>query len=325
MDWQPKFSAALYAHFGPRFVDGPSVDAIDNAFTSIDRIPDLSGVEVLSTTTVTPQNAPEIKKRLDDRGLSCSIVHHGEPYVRGEFSDGGLIAADLSVRRSALDMCYRSLEAARLLDAPGVYVFNPMDGVDYPFQRDFRRMREHLVEGLRAICEEAGELRVALEYRPNFPRGRATVASASQILDVIHEVDRPNLGVQLECSHALMAAENLGQVSWETTRRGLLYHIHLNDTQLPQDLSLIFGTVHFWECLEMMYWLREAEYSNYLGLDAVFTREDAVRSSTQFIRNVQFMLRVLDAMDYDALSRSMESGDILESQVIIWKAVRETR
>ena len=57
-----------------------------------------------------------------------------------------------------------------------------------------------------------------------------------------------------------MSGENVAQAAWEAARRGLLYHVHLNDTQLPQDLSTIFASHHLWEALEMLHWLREADY-----------------------------------------------------------------
>ena len=322
MTWQPRFSTSLYHHLA--VLDGPSEAQIDQAFARFDRIPGLAGVEFFSGTTVTLQNAGHIKQRLDDRGLVCSMVHHGEPYVRGALAAAAFTAPDRETRRAAIDMCLNAVEVARALGGLGVYVFAPMDGADYPFQQDFRAARQHTMDALHEICEAAGDLKVALEFRPYAPRGWATVGSASRVLEIIAEMDRPNLGMQLEVSHTLMSLENLAQAVWEAARRGLLYHVHLNDTQLPQDLSTIFGSQHFWECLEMLYWLREADYPYFLGMDVVWTREEPVACAIQYIENTQFMLRVLDAIDRTSLTEAMGRNDILATQRLLWKALRET-
>ena len=322
MDWAPRYSVGLYHHLG--MVDGPSMDQIDEAFRAVDQIPDLAGVEFFSGTCVTLDNAHQVKERLDDRGLKCSMIHHGEPYIRGSFPWAAFTSPDAAERREAIDMCRHAVEVARALDGLGIYVFTPMDGADYPFQQDFRAARERTLDALREICEAAGELKVALEFRPYLPRGWAMVGSMSKTLEIIGELNLPNLGAQLEVSHTLMSGENVAQAAWEAARRGLLYHVHLNDTQLPQDLSTIFASHHLWESLEMLHWLREADYPYFLGMDVVWTREEPIRSAQQFVANTNYLLRVLDAIDAESLADAMSRNDILDTQELVWRALRET-
>ena len=213
MDWAPRYSVGLYHHLG--MVDGPSMDQIDEAFRAVDQIPDLAGVEFFSGTCVTLDNAHQVKQRLDDRGLKCSMIHHGEPYIRGSFPWAAFTSPDAGERREAIDMCRHAVEVARALDGLGIYVFTPMDGADYPFQQDFRAARERTLDALREICEAAGELKVALEFRPYLPRGWAMVGSMSKTLEIIGELNLPNLGAQLEVSHTFMSGENVAQAAWE--------------------------------------------------------------------------------------------------------------
>lgn len=324
MSFSPRFSTGLYHHLAPNAMDLPSNDEIDRAFNGLDKIPDVSAVEFFASTTVTPENVSHVKRRLEDRGLDCSMVHHGEPYIRGQFSEAAFTSPNPVTRRAAIDMCLRAIDIARALDGLGVYVFTPMDGADYPFQKDFHSSREYTVEALHEICEAAADIKIALEFRPYAPRGWANVGSVSKSLDLINSIDRSNLGIQLEVSHTLMSLENLAQATWEAAQRNRLFHVHLNDTQLPQDLSTIFGSHHFWECLEMLYWLQEVEYPYYLGVDVVWTREEPVASGTQFIRNAQFMLRILASLNRPALSEAISNNDVLASQELLWKALRET-
>ena len=107
MDWTPKYSVGLYHHLG--MADGPSMGEIDDAFRAVDQIPDLAGIEFFSGTCVTLDNAHQVKQRLDDRGLQCSMIHHGEPYIRGSFPVGRLHLA----RRSRTARGHRHVPARR--------------------------------------------------------------------------------------------------------------------------------------------------------------------------------------------------------------------
>ncbi len=322
--WRPRFSDGLYRHFPTAFVDRPTNDEIDRAFEDMDGVPDVEGVEFFGDTTVTLENAAHVRRRLDERGLVCANVYPAEPSVRGTFAQALFTAGEESERRAAIELSMRAVEVARALGGNRVYLFTALDGADYPFQQDYRSARKYTVEALQEICERAGEVNMALECRPHTPKGWTNIGSIAASLDLITEVARPNLGVQLEIAHTILAGENLGQMAWETGRRGLLYHVHLNDTKPPIDVGTVFGSHHFWECLEFLYWLREVNYSNFLGIDAFWFREDARQNAVQLVRNVQFMVRVLDALDRDRLAQAMAAQDINASQALLWAALRGT-
>ena len=95
----------------------------------------------------------------------------------------------------------------------------------------------------------------------------------------------------------------MGQAAWDAARLGRLHHLHLNDTQLPIDIGTIFASHHFWECLELLYWLREADYAGFLGIDCFWWQVDSALNAAQQVHNIHFMLRVLDALDDSALPR----------------------
>ena len=56
----------------------------------------------------------------------------------------------------------------------------------------------------------------------------------------------------------------------------------------------------------------------------MWTREESIGSAKQFLENIQFLFRVLDAIDDSALRQAMGDRDILVSQSLIWRALRET-
>ena len=108
----------------------------------------------------------------------------------------------------------RAVEVARALGGNRVYLFTALDGADYPFQQDYRSARKYTVEALQEICERAGEVNMALECRSHTPKGWTNIGSIAASLDLITEIARPNLGVQLEIAHTILAGENLGQMAW---------------------------------------------------------------------------------------------------------------
>lgn len=322
-DWRPRFSDGLYRHFPTRHVDGPSNDEIDAAFADLDRVPGVEGVEMFSRTTVTLENTAHIKRRLDDRGLECAMVSHGETVARG-FPKALWTSPEAGDRRNAIDMALYSIEVANALDARGIYLFSALDGPDYPFQQDFRRARGYTVEALREICDAAGDLLVALEYRAHTPKGWSNIGSMAATLDLANEVGHPNLGAQLEVAHTLLSHENLGQAAWDAARVGRLHHLHMNDTQLPTDIGTIFASSHFWECLELLYWLREANYTGFLGIDCFWWRVDSSLNASQQIRNIGFMLRMIDLLDDEEFRNAVADQDILTTQHRIWGALSHT-
>jgi xylose isomerase len=277
---------------------------------------------MFSRTTVTLENAAHIKRRLDERGLECAMVSHGETVARG-FPKALWTAPEAFDRRVAIEMALYSIKVARALDARGIYLFTALDGPDYSFQQNFRLARKYTIEALREICDAAGDLLVALEYRAHTPKGWSNIGSMSSTLDLAREVDRPNLGAQLEVAHTLLSHENLGQAAWDASRAGRLHHLHLNDTVIPTDIGTVFASIHFWECLELLYWLRESAYAGFLGIDCFWWRVDSAINATQQIQNIHFMLRVLDCLDDLAFRDALAQQDILATQHMLWQALRQ--
>ena len=209
--WRPRFSDGLYRHFPTRHVDGPSNAEIDAAFRHMDGVPDVEGVECFSRTTVTLENAAHVKRRLDERGLVCAMVSHGETVARG-FPKALWTAPETGMSGATPSTWLSTRSRWRAPSMPrGIYLFTALDGPDYPFQQNFRRARGYTVDALREICDAAGELLVALEYRIHTPKGWSNIGSMAATLDLAFEVGRPNLGAQLEVAHTLLSHENLGQ------------------------------------------------------------------------------------------------------------------
>lgn len=93
-----------------------------------------------------------------------------------------------------------------------------------------------VVPALRRCVQAAGDVRIALEYKPG-----TSVADAATTIDLCAEVD--GLGVLLDTGHAFAADEDPAEV---VDRLGdLLLHVHLGDAALGgSDDDLPCGRVH---------------------------------------------------------------------------------
>jgi len=92
------------------------------------------------------------------------------------------------------------------------------------------------VDGLRQVRDEAGDVRVAVEYKPD-----TAVATAADALALAAAV--PGTGVLLDTGHAHAAGEDPAEVV--AALGDLLWHVHLGDAALgAEDDDLPLGRLH---------------------------------------------------------------------------------
>jgi sugar phosphate isomerase/epimerase len=98
-----------------------------------------------------------------------------------------------------VDSIFDATEAVRFAAAVGANTVSVVGGsVGSHISKHARRL---LVESLRTVCEFAAELDVRLALHPSAgaqPRRRAVMGNLDETLDVLHAVERPNLGLMLD-------------------------------------------------------------------------------------------------------------------------------
>ena len=139
-----------------------------------------------------------------------------------------------------------------------------------------------VVEGARRVVEAAGDIRVALEYKPG-----TAVATAAESLALCEKV--AGLGVLLDTGHAYAAGEDPAELV--ASLGDLLLHCHLGDATLGgSDDDLPCGRLHdlgpFVAALDASGWSGTASFDLYgavssglmTGLQAVTESRDHVLS-----------------------------------------------
>jgi xylose isomerase len=238
-------------------------------------IPLVSGVELVGTWDIRPDNAREMKTALQDLNLDCVSV------IPDLFADpiywkGSYTSPDPRVRKRAIDDTRQTCEIALELGCQIINIWPGQDGYDYLLTADYNAQHEWMSGAVRRLAEEFPGLRFALEYKPKEPRTHSTLARMADTLLTALETGRKNVGVTIDTGHAFVAGEGVAESIVLAKRAGdRLFHMHFNDNHGLWDDDMIVGSVHSVCYLEMLYWLDRCGYDGWLSMDQYPYREDA--------------------------------------------------
>jgi xylose isomerase len=239
------------------------------------RIPHVSGIELVGTWDISPDNLMEMKIALADLGLTCvSVIPDlfGDPlYWKGAFTSN-----KAEVRRHAIDYTRQMCDLARELACGIVNLWPGQDGYDYNLTADYAAQRDWMCAAVTELATAYPDLRFALEYKPKEPRTHSTLARMADSLLLAQETGCTNVGVCIDTGHAFVAGENVSESIVLARRAGnRLFHMHFNDNHGTWDDDMIVGSVHTIRYLEILYWLDRSGYDGWLSMDQYPYREDA--------------------------------------------------
>jgi xylose isomerase len=223
-------------------------------------------------------------------------------FTQPVFRDGAFTAADPAVRRLALWKTIRAIDLAVELGAPTFVLWGGREGVESAAARDPREGLERYREGLNFLCDyivsEGLDLRIALEAKPNEPRGHIFLPTTGHMLHMIETLDHPEMvGVNPEMAHESMAGlsfhQSVGQALWA----GKLFHIDLNAQNGPRyDQDFRFGSEDLKEAFLTVRLLERAGYSGPKNFDCrAYRSEDDHGVFEDFARGCMRNYKLLQA------------------------------
>jgi xylose isomerase len=165
-------------------------------------------------------------------------------YTDPGFRLGAFTHPEARVRRAAIDITRRGLDALAEMGGQIMTLWLGQDGVDYSFQGDYLAMWDATVAALAEVADHNPALDIAVEYKPNEPRAFALLPDLGMNLLALAEVNRPNTGITLDFAHVLYAGEIPAQVASLVARKSRLLGVHLNDGYGKRDDGLMVGSVH---------------------------------------------------------------------------------
>lgn len=223
-------------------------------------------------------------------------------FTQPVFRDGAFTAADPAVRRLALAKAMTAIDVGAELGAPVFVLWGGREGVESGAARDPRLALERYREGVDFLCEyvlsQGLELKLALEAKPNEPRGHLYLPTTGHMLHFIETLGRPEMvGVNPEMAHEAMAGLSFHQAVGQALWAGKLFHIDLNSQYGPRyDQDFRFGAEDLKEAFLTVRLLERAGYSGARHFDArAFRTEDDVDVYASFARGCMRNYKILAA------------------------------
>jgi sugar phosphate isomerase/epimerase len=280
------------------------------------QIEGLDGVELHYPAMFEEMTPAETNAFLNEVGLECSIV---TPIMASDpaWGRGSLSNPDPVIRRDAIQRIKEAMDASIDLGAKQVNVWLGLDGFDYPFQVDYQASWRNLVAGISECACYNPEVRLCIEPKLKQPRTHSLLGTVSRVLLLIHDVGLDNVGCLLDTGHALFAYENLAEQVVLLQEKGKLFHLHFNDNYGDWDWDMVVGSVHYFEFVEMLFWIRQTGYEGWYSLDQFPQHEDPVKALTLSIRSVKQMERLLDQVDETVLLQAVSRHDYLSVREVL--------
>jgi xylose isomerase len=186
------------------------------------------------------------QKALDETGLVVPMVTTNL-FTHPVFKDGALTANDRDVRRFALRKVLRNVELAAELGARTFVAWGGREGAETDAAKDVRVALDRYKEGIDVVCQfikdRGYDLRLALEPKPNEPRGDILLPTVGHALAFIDQLEHPEMvGVNPEVGHEQMAGLNYVHGVAQALWAGKLFHLDLNGQHgIKYDQDLRFG------------------------------------------------------------------------------------
>jgi len=241
-----------------------------------------------------------VARTVTDCGLQVSGLAM-RYYSNPAFKRGAFTNADTAVRREAIDLTKRGIDAARAMGAPMMTLWLGQDGWDYAFQCDYGRLWDDEVAGIAEVAAHDPDCLVSIEYKPNEPRAYSLLKDAATTLLAIDEVGAPNLGVTIDFAHSLYADEQPAFAAAMILRRSRLLGLHLNDGYAKRDDGLMVGTVHPHATLELLAEVKRGGFDGAIYFDTFPDASglDPVAECAANIRTVKRMLAAVGRLEQD--------------------------
>jgi len=188
----------------------------------------------------------QVKDAADETGMTIEMVTTNL-FSHPVFKDGGVTSNDRNVRRFALRKVLRNVDLTAELGAKTFVMWGGREGSEYDGAKDLYAALDRYKEGVDTVAayikEKGYDIKIALEPKPNEPRGDIFLPTVGHALGFIAQLEHGDIvGLNPETGHEQMAGLNythgLAQALWANK----LFHIDLNGQRsIKFDQDLVFG------------------------------------------------------------------------------------
>ena len=189
----------------------------------------------------------EFKQALADTGMKVPMATTNL-FTDAAFKDGAFTSRDARVRAYALQKTKAAIDLGVELGATTYVCWGGREGVETNAAKDPRTALAWYRDAINSACEyirsQRYDLRLALEAKPNEPRGDIYLPTTGHMLAFIYTLEHPDMvGVNPEVAHERMAGLDFSHAVAQALDAGKLFHIDLNGQQPGRyDQDLRFGS-----------------------------------------------------------------------------------
>jgi xylose isomerase len=187
-----------------------------------------------------------LRKVLDETGLAVPMVTTNT-FSHPVFKDGAFTSNSREVRRYALGKVIRNVDLAADLGAETFVMWGGREGAEYDGAKDINAALDRYREGIDTVAghikDQGYPLRIAIEPKPNEPRGDILLPTVGHALAFIAQLQHGDIvGVNPEVGHEQMAGLNFTTGIAQALWAGKLFHVDLNGQRsIKYDQDLVFG------------------------------------------------------------------------------------
>ena len=215
----------------------------------------------------------EFKAALDETGMKVSMATTNL-FTHPVFKDGAFTSNDRDVRRYAIHKTMRGIDLGAELGAPLYIFWGGREGVEADAAKPARDALERFREALDFLCEyvrdQGYDMRIALEPKPNEPRGDIFLPTVGHMLAFIERLEHSEMvGVNPEVAHETMAGLSFLHAVAQAQWAGKLFHIDLNGQRVGRyDQDFRFGAVGIKDAFFLVKLLEDSGYYGARHFDA---------------------------------------------------------
>jgi xylose isomerase len=264
----------------------------------------------------------DFRRALEETGLTVPMATTNL-FTDPAFKDGAFTSNDAGVRAYALRKTMEAIDLGVELGAQ-VYVFwGGREGVESDATKDPVESLQRFRAALDFLCEYVLDrgypLKLALEAKPNEPRGDLYLPTTGAMLGFIATLAHPEMvGVNPEVAHEHMAGLNFLHAVAQAWEAGKLFHIDLNDQAFGRyDQDFRFGSVNLKSAFFLVKFLEEVGYQGSRHFDAHAYRTEDYAGVKDFARGCMRTYLILKEKaeqwradeEIQALLKELHTGD----------------
>jgi xylose isomerase len=225
----------------------------------------------------------EAQRVMDGEGIKNTMATCNL-FEQPVFKDGAFTSNDARVRAFAIQKSLKAIDLGARLGASVYVMWGGREGLEVEASKNpvesVKRYREAVEFLAHYIRDQGYAMRIAIEPKPNEPRGDIFLATIGHVLAFISTLDaaiRDVVGVNPEIQHSRMAGMNTVHEVAQALEMGKLYHFDLGaqkPTRYDQDLR--FGSEDIKESFFIVKLLEDHAWSGPRHFDVKPYRPDTV-------------------------------------------------